>query len=259
MKGTGRSMRRLAPRRRRTPFPPRHPFGLSLLMGLGLSGLLVAVFSSRAHAAPAFQDFAFSGELEAWPVVVPMLAATASLERVIEVFWNLVEWFLLRVGGWQPADLGQAHYTQLKSGLSLMLASVLGVAITSYTDVRLLSYLQPEANGLFDQVPVAWDVLLTGLLIGTSTKPAHDIIGMISRLKSLVGSLALKQRERAGLFAADAVARVHETQGSPMRTMAAHQPTVREQAPTPDPAGSEQTLATTRGALRNELNDRYEL
>lgn len=156
-----------------------------------------------------------------------MLAASASLERAIEVFWNLVEWFLLRVGGWQAADLKRPDYTQLKSGLSLIMASVLGVAITGYTDIRLLSYLQPQANGILDQVPIAWDVLLSGILLGTGTKPVHDLVGTLTRVKTLVGNLGLKQRERAGLFAADANYRMREAELHRTRSMAVHQPTQR--------------------------------
>ena len=146
----------------------------TIVWAAGLGALLAFVSVRTASAASAAQTFPGSGAVEAWPVLVPMLAASASLERAIEVFWNLVEWFLLRVGGWQAADLKRPDYTQLKSGLSLIMAGVLGVAITGYTDIRLLSYLQPQANGILDQVPVAWDVLLSGILLGTGTKPVHD-------------------------------------------------------------------------------------
>ena len=193
----------------------------------GLGALLAFVSVRTASAAPAAQTFPGSDAVEAWPVLVPMLAASASLERAIEVFWNLVEWFLLRVGGWQAADLRRPDYTQLKSGLSLIMAGVLGVAVTSYTDIRLLSYLQPQANGILDQVPVAWDILLSGILLGTGTKPVHDLVGTLTRLKMLVGNLGLKQRERAGLFAADATYRMREAELHGTRSMAAHQPTRR--------------------------------
>ena len=199
----------------------------TVLWGAGLGALLAFVSVRTASAAPAAQTFPGSDAVEAWPVLVPMLAASASLERAIEVFWNLVEWFLLRVGGWQAADLKRPDYTQLKSGLSLIMAGVLGVAVTSYTDIRLLSYLQPQANGILDQVPVAWDVLLSGILLGTGTKPVHDLVGTLTRLKMLVGNLGLKQRERAGLFAADATYRMREAELHGTRSMAAHQPTRR--------------------------------
>ncbi|MXZ24827.1 MAG: hypothetical protein F4Y80_08140 [Caldilineaceae bacterium SB0665_bin_21] len=199
----------------------------TIVWAAGLGALLAFVSVRTASAGSAAQTFPGSNAVEAWPVLVPMLAASASLERAIEVFWNLVEWFLLRVGGWQAADLKRPDYTQLKSGLSLIIAGVLGVAITGYTDIRLLSYLQPQANGILDQVPVAWDVLLSGILLGTGTKPVHDLVGTLTRVKMLVGNLGLKQRERAGLFAADANYRIREAELHGTRSMAAHQPTRR--------------------------------
>ena len=46
-------------------------------------------------------------------------------------------------------------------------------------------------------------------------------------MKTLVGNLGLKQRERAGLFAADASYRMREAELHGTRAMAAHQPTQR--------------------------------
>ena len=218
----------------------------AIVWAAGLGALLVFVSVRTASAASAAQTFPGSGAVEAWPVLVPMLAASASLERAIEVFWNLVEWFLLRVGGWQAADLKRPDYTQLKSGLSLIMAGVLGVAITGYTDIRLLSYLQPQANGILDQVPVAWDVLLSGILLGTGTKPVHDLVGTLTRVKMLVGNLGLKQRERAGLFAADANYRMREAELHGTRSMAAHQPTRRT---------AQQDVAATSAPDRRLIDD----
>lgn len=217
---------------------------------IGIGAVLTLVWSTRAHADTAAQDLAFMMDREAWPLVVPMVAAATSIERLLELGWNFIEWGLLHIGNWQPADLKQASYQQFKSGVSLLVANLLGIGITSYTDVHLLSYLQPDAMGLFDQVPVTWDILLTGLLIGSGTKPAHDILGTITRFKTLVGNIALKQRQNASLFAADAAGRLQEQQyAQQTRTMAAHQPTVRTaQAP----------VAPARD-VQSDLDSHYEL
>ncbi len=241
------------------PPRPRARFSLtSLLWGTALATGLSFLWVTRAHAGAALQDFQFPTDQAAWPLVVPMVAASASIERVLEMFWNFVEWGLTGTGGWTAADLKRPSYQQFKSGVSLLVANALGVSIASYTDVRVLTYLQPEAMGLFDQVPVSWDIILTGLLIGTGTKPAHDVLGLLTRLKSLVGNLSSRQREQAGLFAADASARLQEQQHlMHTRTLAAHQPTIRAAPaadPPPDtPAGS----AVSRETLMVDIDSRY--
>ncbi len=219
---------------------------------------LFALFVSRAEARTAAQDFTFTPDLAAWPLVVPMVAAATSVERGLELFWNFTEWFLLRVGGWQAEDLKRADYQQFKSGFSLLLANLLGVAITSYTDVRVLSYLQPEVGGLFDQVPVSWDILLSGLLIGSATKPVHDALGMFTRLKTLLGSLSQAQRERAGVFAAETVQRLQESHTHSTQSLVPHQPTVRTAASPPSPAAPD-TAPPTRQSLHNDMDGRYNL
>ncbi len=231
----------------RTMHRLRLPAYLGGSIGGGI-GLLI-LFASRTSA----QDFSFAPDLTAWPLLVPMVAAATSLERVMEMGWNFIEWFLLRAGGWQPEDLRRPDYQQFKSGFSLLIANLLGVTITSYTDVRLLSYLQPEVSGLFDQIPVSWDILLTGLLIGSSTKPVHDVIGMVSRLKTLLGSFSQAQRERAGVFAAETVQRLQESQTRSTQGLVPHQPTIRS---TPSPAPPD-TPQSTRQSLHDDMDARY--
>ncbi len=235
---------------------------LDLLRWGGVAGGLWLILSaSRSEARSLAQDFAFTSDLnlEAWPLVVPMLAASASVERVLEMGWNLLEWFLLRVGGWQAEDLKRADYQQFKSGFSLLLANLLGVFITSYTDVRLLSYLQPEVNGLFDQIPVSWDILLSGVLIGSGTKPIHDVLGMVSRLKTLLGSFSQAQRERAGVFAAETIQRLQEAQTPGPQSLVPHQPTVRTAPPTAANSTTDEPAPTTRQSIQADMDSRYNL
>ena len=233
------------------------PFA-SLLWGAALAAILSFLWATRANAVASPQDFQFPVDQAAWPLAVPMVASSASIERVLEMSWNFIEWGLTGLGGWTAADLKSPAYQQFKSGVSLLVANILGVSIASYTDVRMLTYLQPEAFGLFDQVPVSWDIILTGLLIGTGTKPAHDVLGLLTRLKSLVGNLSSRQREQSGLLAANTAARLQEQQHlMQTRTLAAHQPTVRA-AQTGDlqidaPAGP----TVSRETLMRDIDSRY--
>lgn len=232
----------------------------SLLWGAALAVGFSFLWASRVNAVASLQEFQFpTGQAAAWPLVVPMVAASASIERVLEMSWNFIEWGLTGAGGWTAADLKSPAYQQFKSGVSLLVANVLGVSIASYTDVRMLTYLQPEALGLFDQIPISWDIILTGLLIGTGTKPVHDVLGLITRLKSLVGNLSSRQREQSGLFAADATARLLEQQNlMHTRTLAAHQPTVRnvQASNSPDEVSAGQVVS--RESLMIDIDSRYE-
>ncbi len=230
----------------------------SLLRGLALAIGLSALWATRVHAAALFQDFQFPVVPTAWPLTVPMVAASISIERVLEMLWNFIEWGLTGAGRWTAADLKKPAYQQFKSGISLLVANALGVSIASYTDLRMLTYLQPEALGLFDQVPVAWDIILTGLLMGTGTKPAHDILGLLTRLKSLVGNLATRQREQSGLFAAHTAAQLQEQQhGVQVRTLAAHQPTIRAAQVHNPPEEALADPAARREALMVDIDSRY--
>ncbi len=230
----------------------------SLLWGTAIAVGLSYFWATRANAIASPQEFQFPTEQAAWPLILPMLAASTSIERVLEMSWNFIEWGLTGVGGWTAADLKRPAYQQFKSGASLLIANALGIAIASYTDVRMLTYLQPEAFGLFDQVPVSWDIILTGLLIGSATKPTHDVLGLVTRLKSLVGNLSNRQREQSGLFAADASARLLEQQHlSQARTLAAHKPTIRS-AQTSDPQTDIETDQTiSRESLMIDIDSRY--
>lgn len=243
---------------RQKPHRTRFPWA-SLLGSAAVAAGFALLWTTRVDATASLQDFQFPTDQAAWPLVVPMVAASVSIERVLEMFWNFIEWGLTGAGGWAAADLQSPAYQQFKSGVSLLVANALGVSIASYTNVQMLAYLQPEAFGLFDQVPVSWDVILTGLLIGTGTKPAHDVLGLLTRLKSLVGNLSLRQREQSGLFAANTAARLQEQQHlMQTRTLAAHQPTIRAAAQTADlPLDAPAGQAVSRETLMMDIDSRY--
>jgi len=57
-----------------------------------------------------------------------------------------------------------------------------------------------------------WDVLITGAVVGAGSKPAHDILGIITQLKNFTGNSALKQREEAGAALAEGILRLSSSQ-----------------------------------------------
>ena len=190
---------------RKRLFAPLHRFawtvGAGLLaVGLPLSTALAQTVTDESTATPIL-----------WPVLLPLLASAIAVERAVEVVWNYVDWTLLNVRGWQPADLRANQYIQFKSGTSMVLGIILGIVISNYTGMRLFDFLRPLAPRLLETVPQVWDVLITGFIIGAGTKPTHDLLGIITQTKNLLGSAAVKQREAAGAMLADAVLKLAQS------------------------------------------------
>lgn len=190
---------------RKRLFAPLHRIawtvGAGLLaVGLPLSTALAQTVTDESTASPIL-----------WPVLLPLLASAIAVERAVEVVWNYVDWTLLNVRGWQPADLRANQYVQFKSGTSMVLAIILGIVISNYTGMRLFDFLRPLAPRLLETVPQVWDVLITGFIIGAGTKPTHDLLGIITQTKNLLGSAAVKQREAAGAMLADAVLKLAQS------------------------------------------------
>jgi len=168
--------------------------------------VLIGLTAPIAAAAGLAQDASSNPEI--WPVLLPLLAAAASVERAVELGWNYVEWGLMRFAKWRPSDLKTASYGQFKSGTSLLAGVVLGVLVVNYSSMRLLAHIQPLIPTFFvgDATQMGlWDVLITGAVVGAGSKPAHDILGIITQLKNFTGNSALKQREDAGAALADSI------------------------------------------------------
>jgi hypothetical protein len=168
-----------------------------LIRGGLLAGLLALVVVDPASAAPLGQPAMQEGGAPIASVLLPFLAAAATVERILELGWNYIEWLLIRFGKWEGDSLKSASYVQFKSGTSLLAGLFLGVVVANYSGMRLLGFLQPMAGGFLGAVPVEWDIILTGIIIGAGSKPAHDILCLITHLKNLTGNSALHQRERA--------------------------------------------------------------
>ncbi len=185
------------------------------LLGTGLAALGVVAWSTVAAAAPVLQG----GEpmvdtTSVWPVLVPLVVAAGTVERAIELGWNYLEWILIRFARWSPADLKTPSYQGFKSGTSLLAGLVLGVLVANYGGLRLLTYLRPFVPGFLDAVPSEWDIIITGLVIGAGSKPAHDILVLITQIKNFAGNSALKQREQAAAALAEGVLRLGQLESA---------------------------------------------
>jgi hypothetical protein len=184
----------------------------AMVLALSLpQALLAAAPAQEATTQVAVPVAALPEEPSLWLVLLPLLAATIAVERVIELIWNYIDWGLLNLREWQPADLRATHYVKFKSGTSLVMALVLGVLISNYTGMRLFDYLRPLTPRLLAEVPAIWDVLITGFVIGAGTKPVHDLLGIIYQTKNLLGSSAVKQREAAGAMMAEGVLKLAQS------------------------------------------------
>lgn len=186
-----------------------------LLVVAAAAFVFFLIVASPARAAESAQEQT-SGGLSLWPILLPLIASSLAIERMVEVFWNYIDWFLLNARGWQPAQMKSAQYVQFKSGTSLVLGVVLGILISNFTGMRLFEYLRPLVPNFLDSAPGAWDVIVTGFIIGAGTKPIHDLIGMLTETKHLLGYSAVKQREIAGAAVADSMLKIAQSEAQLM-------------------------------------------
>jgi len=183
--------------------------------GMFGAGLLVIGRTDMLLAAPILQEGS-NGSSPIWPTIMAILAASFVLERGLEIIWNYLEWALLNFAGWTPARLRSPQFGQFKSGTSLLIAAVIGILIANTTSMRLFSQLEPMAPALLSGVSDTWDVLVTGLLIGASTKPVHEILGILTHFSDFLANNAIKQREQAGAALADGVLKLAESEAQSM-------------------------------------------
>lgn len=177
-----------------------------------VAGLTILSSGAIAWAAPLTQNGSADGARSVWPVLLPLLLATVGVERAVEVIWNYLEWLLLSVFRWEAVQLKSPHYIQFKSGTSLIFGIILGILVTNIAGLRLFEYLRPLASGLLVGIPQAWDILITGFLIGSGAKPAHDLIGIINQLKNFLANGAIRQREAASAALAEGVLKLAQSE-----------------------------------------------
>lgn len=180
--------------------------------GVGAAFLI----NKTATAAPLMQDTTLSQGTNIWSVLLPLATASIGVERATEIVWNYVEWLMLSSKRWLPANLKTAQYIQFKSGTSMLLGVVIGILVSNYTGMRLFDYLSGWVPTFLESVPAVWDVLITGIIIGSGAKPAHEILGIITQLKSFLGNASMMQRQAAGAAFADGVLKLAESEQQTM-------------------------------------------
>lgn len=211
---------------------------------------LLGMSASIAAAAGAAQEA--TGGPAIWPVLLPLLAAAASVERAVELGWNYVEWALMRFAGWRPSDLKAPSYSEFKSGTSLLAGVVLGIFVVNFSSMRLLAHIQPLIPTFFvgDATQMGlWDTLITGAVVGAGSKPAHDILGIITQLKNFTGNSAIKQREQAGAALAEGILKLSTP---PAGAGAAYSIDV----PGMEPSAAGASAATARSRMLEEVGSR---
>ncbi|MFN8440240.1 MAG: hypothetical protein U0175_05710 [Caldilineaceae bacterium] len=142
--------------------------------------------------------------------LIPVLTAMVVVERAIEIVWNYTEWFLVGVRKWDGEALKRSDYLHFKSATSLLLGMILGVLMANFAGMHLLF-----SAGINNVAP-AWDLLITGILIGTGTKPIHDLLGILTQFKNFLASSALMRREEAGRALAEGVLRLAQSEAQGM-------------------------------------------
>lgn len=228
-------------------------------LGLGVFGGL--------FAAGALPKLTLAAELEQTvgteittvvPAMVPLLGAAAGIERLMELGWHYLEWGALRFLGWRPSDLKSPGYIAFKRSTSLLAGIFLGVVVSNYSGMRLMAYLGQSLPGFLDQVPDLWDILITGFMVGAGTKPTHDLLGIITQVKNLIGSTALKQREEAGAALADSILKLRQADAPASYRVDVPGVGATQVPGAPGQAAARNRMLDETGGRRRERNiDRY--
>lgn len=176
---------------------------------------ILAMLPRIVSAAPLRQETAI-GDPNLWPLIAGIAAAAFAIERLLELLWNFIEWSLLTSRRWRAASLRTTHYQQFKSGTSVLLGCILGVAIADVLNLHLFAALEFQAPAFALGVPANWDLVITGLIIGVTAKPIHDLIGLLAETKNFMGNAAIRQREAAGAAMADGVLKLAQTEAENM-------------------------------------------
>ena len=222
-----------------------------------LGGLLAAVALPKMALAAGLVQLVETELAPVVPAMIPLVGAAAGIERLLELGWHYLEWGALRFFGWRPSDLKSPGYVAFKRSTSLLAGIFLGIVVANYSGMRLMAYLGQTLPGFLDQVPDMWDILVTGLMIGAGTKPTHDILGIITQVKNLIGSTALKQKEQAGAALADSILKLRQADAP-----ASYQVDVPGVGATQVPGAASQAprnrmLDETGGRRRERNIDRY--
>jgi len=174
---------------------PAHPWAVLLGLGSAAAGGMGAWNVNQMMAPSVFQ---VGNELSTF---FALFVFATAVERILE---PITRWMPGRVeqeryekaiadmeNGVPGATNAAAHYKAavdrarsargvimwgLATGLSTILASSVGFCL-----LRLLS-----ANPSWDGIPIWMDCLVTGLVVGSGTKPLHDIINKVQKQSNVL-------------------------------------------------------------------------
>lgn len=184
-------------------------------MVASLAVLTLVLAPHAAVAAPAAQEVGAAAP-NLWPLLAGVAAAAFAIERMMELLWNFVEWLALSGGRWRAANLRTTHYQKFKSGASVLLGALLGILAANLLNLYLFAALEFQAPAFALDVPANWDLVFTGLIIGVTAKPIHDLIGLLAETKNFMASAAIRQREAAAASLADGVLKLAQSEAENM-------------------------------------------
>ncbi len=185
--------------------------------------------------------------MDATGLLAPVLVLATVVERVMEVLWST--WERLTVAAWETMIrkgndqaekdkllrdpdyvrkllLDNAAYKDRKRLMTLLVGSLLGLVLSGLTGVRffemtfaMLQLAQPVVRlGTLD-LALAVDLLLTGLIIGAGSQPAHSIINWIYWAQNVQKELADLRRGERTLADSQLLKNAFAVLGVPPETM----------------------------------------
>jgi len=172
------------------PSKPAHPWAVVLGLGFAAVGGVGAFLAQDMMRQPTLE---MSSQMSVWASLVVF---TAVVERVLEPF---TRWLPGRAaqrryelavaamengarGGMMAAARAKADVAQARADRGVMawgLASGGATILAAFAGFFLLRMV--VADPAFNSIPTWVDALVSGLVVGTGTKPLHDVISRMQR------------------------------------------------------------------------------
>jgi hypothetical protein len=181
--------------------------------------------------------------MDATGLLAPILVLTTLVERVMEIFGDLAERgmvaskeLLIRNGQDQAEKdrlgrdpnyvrkllLDNAGYKDRKRVVTFIIGSALGMLLSVFTGVRffemtfaVLQIPQPVAYlGKIDLV-IVFDIIVTGMILGAGSQPAHSIINWIYFAQSVQSEVSQLRKGQRTLNDAEVLKQILVTLGLP--------------------------------------------
>jgi hypothetical protein len=181
--------------------------------------------------------------MDASGLLAPLLVLTTLVERIMEIFGDLTERgmvaskeLLIRNGHDQAAKdrlardpsyvrkllFDNAGYKERKRFVTFIIGSAIGMLLVVFTGVRffemtfaILQIPQPVAYlGRIDLVAV-FDIIVTGMILGAGSQPAHSIINWIYFAQSVQAEVSQLRKGQRTLNDAEVLKQILVTLGLP--------------------------------------------